>query len=202
MKDRCLTIKDKSQGIYKEKGSKFIAFAIPVDSRDNIKEHLEQIKKEHHSARHHCYAWALGINREDYRMNDDGEPPGTAGKPIYGQMLSKNVTNTLIVVVRYFGGTKLGTGGLINAYKNSAADALNNARIITKTVMEYYRVSFDYNLMNEVMRLFKAYELQQTGQKFELDCTIDFKIRKKDAEKIFSVFDSIDKIKIEHLHTK
>ena len=202
MNDSYLTIKDKSQGIYKEKGSKFIAFAIPVDNQASIKAHLEQVKKEHHSARHHCYAWALGINREEYRFNDDGEPSGTAGKPIFGQILSKNITNTLIVVVRYFGGTKLGTGGLINAYKNSAADALKNAEIISKTVMEHYRISFDYNLMSEVMRLIKEYNLFQTDQKFELDCTIDFKIRQKDAEKVSSIFETIDKIKIEHLHTK
>lgn len=200
MDDKYKTISTVSQGLYKEKGSKFISIAIPVSGKDDIKMHLEKIRKEHHSARHYCYAWATGYNREECRFNDDGEPSGTAGKPIYGQILSFDITNTLIIVVRYFGGIKLGTGGLITAYKNAAADALNNSNIITKTRKRIYRLYFDYNSMPDVMRIFKENNLEQINPKFELDCTIDFKVNLNDAERITSKFDSLKEIRIENLY--
>ncbi len=201
MDDTYKTIENTSQGIYKEKGSKFISYAIPVGSQGEAKERLEDIRKQHHNARHHCFAWAIGKERDDYRVNDDGEPSGTAGKPIFGQILSFDITNVLIVVVRYFGGTKLGTGGLITAYKSAAADALNNAKIITRTIRNAYRIHFDYPAMNDVMRVLKENDIQQIDRRFELDCTIDFSVRKNDTDKILSVFQSLDSIKIEHLYT-
>ncbi len=201
MEDTYKTIKDSSQGIYKEKGSKFIAYAMPVNSREQIKEYLADIKKSNHSARHYCFAWVIGYNREDYRINDDGEPSGTAGKPIYGQILSKNITNVLIVVVRYFGGVKLGKGGLINAYRKAAAEALKNAVIITKTIRETYRLHFEYPLMSDVMKIFNEHDIEQLERRFELDCTIDFSVRKKDKTKVVALFESLENIKIQHLHT-
>ena len=204
MDDIYKTIKDTSQGLYKEKGSKFISFAIPIESQQQAKENLENIKKQYHSARHHCYAWSLGPKRKEYRINDDGEPSGTAGKPIYGQILSFEITNVLIVVIRYFGGVKLGTGGLITAYKLATADALNNNKIVSKTIKEVYRVHFDYALIGDVMRIFKENEnnVVQINRKFELDCTIDFEIRQKNVHKIIPLFDNFSNIKIEYLYTK
>ncbi len=202
MEDTYKTIINTSESIYKDKGSKFIAIAIPIKNQNQIKNHLNFIRKKYHDASHHCYAWALGLKRENHRFNDDGEPSGTAGKPIYGQILSYNITNVLIVVIRYFGGTKLGKGGLINAYKNAASGALNNNRIVTETIREIYRVSFDYTLMNDIMKIFKENDLMKIDQKFELDCSIDFEIRKKNVDKILSLFNKLNNIKIERLDFK
>ena len=202
MEDTYKTIKDSSQGIYKEKGSKFIAFAIPVSSREQIKEYLANLRKSNHSARHHCFAWVIGYNREDYRVNDDGEPSGTAGKPIYGQILSNNITNVLIVVVRYFGGVKLGKGGLINAYRSAAADALKNAVITTKTIRETYRLHFNYPVMSDVMKILNEFDIEQLERRFELDCTIDFSVRKKDKKKVVAMFESLENTSVLHLYTK
>ncbi|MFA6704639.1 MAG: YigZ family protein, partial [Bacteroidales bacterium] len=159
--DTYLTIEEKSQGIYKEKGSKFIALAFPVSNEDNVKEIIKSIKKEYFDARHHCYAYIIGHDKSVFRMNDDGEPSSTGGKPIYGQLLSNNLTNILIVVVRYFGGIKLGVSGLINAYKKAALDSINNAKIIQKTLNEVYSISFEYTLMNRVMKVLKDFDLPQ-----------------------------------------
>jgi len=156
--DTYLTIKNSAKGLYKDKGSKFIALAWPVNTETEINQILADVKKEYYDARHHCYAWAIGQWREQFRQNDDGEPSGTAGKPIYGQILSAGLTNVLVVVVRYFGGTKLGVRGLIDAYKGATADAINNADIITKIIYQYYYIEFDYNSMNEVMTILKEYE--------------------------------------------
>ncbi len=202
MNDIYKTIKNNAQGIYKDKGSKFIAFAIPVENEDQAKRHLDKIKKKHHSARHHCYAWAIGTKREHYRINDDGEPSGTAGKPIYGLILSYDITNLIIVVARYFGGIKLGKGGLINAYRNAATDALNNANIINRTIMKAYRVHFDYSSMNKVMRILKGNDLVQINRRFELDCNISFEVRKKDAYRIVELFKTLENVNLEHLYTK
>ena len=140
MKDTYNTITAASEGLFTDRGSKFIAYAFPIKSEEEIKEYLEEIKKEHWKARHHCYAWRLGIDGNTYRANDDGEPSGTAGKPILGQLDSFEITDTLVVVVRYFGGTKLGVGGLINAYKSAAIDALQQVEIISKTIDNYYKI--------------------------------------------------------------
>ncbi len=172
------TIQFPSEGIYKEKGSKFLAFAFPVKSADEVKEHLDQLRKAHHTARHHCFAYRLGATNDSYRMNDDGEPSGTAGKPIYGQILSWNITNIAIFVVRYFGGTLLGTPGLIRSYKAAAADALENAQIIERTEDVLFNIGFRYPQMNEVMRIIKDLEVTVIEQNFELECIMRLAVRK------------------------
>ena len=197
MKDYYKTISAKSEGLFKDKGSKFIAYTFPVESEDDIKDLLLRIKKEHHSARHHCYAWRLGINGPAFRANDDGEPSSTAGKPILGQIISSDLTNILIVVVRYFGGTLLGTSGLINAYKSAAADAINNAQIVTKPIEDYFWLTFTYAQMNDVMQIIKQEELNIATTRFELDCRLEFSVRKSAAEKIMNLFDQLYGVKIE-----
>ena len=178
------TIESHSQGVYRAKGSKFIALAIPVISEDEVKEKLLEIKKEYFDARHHCYAYILGYNKSAYRINDDGEPSGTAGRPIYGQLLSKDLTNILVVVVRYFGGTKLGVGGLITAYKEATKDALESAKIIEKTVDETYLVSLEYEQMNKVMQILKTDFVTITNQIYEDGYKIEFVIRKREADRV------------------
>ena len=189
--DTYLTIEEKSQGLYKEKGSKFISFAFPVRDMEEIKDIIKDIKKEYFDARHHCYAYILGQDKSIFRMNDDGEPSSTGGKPIYGQLLSKDLTNVLVMVIRYFGGVKLGVGGLIQAYKLAALDALDNAMIIERTVDEVYGISFNYSLMNYVMRVMKENDLKQINHRFEIDCYMEFVIRKSFSIK---VIDSLSKI--------
>jgi len=176
--DTYKTIEAPSEGIYKEKGSKFLAKAYPVRTEEQVKAIVEQLKEEFYDARHHCYAYILGPKGDKWRANDDGEPSGTAGKPIHGQLLSFNLTNVLVVVIRYFGGTKLGVSGLINAYKAATYDALTNAKIITRTVDAIYRVTFGYTMMNEVMRLVKDLNLQLVEQHFDNTCFIKVRIRR------------------------
>lgn len=197
--DTYRTITQKSQGLFKDKGSKFIAYAIPVHKEEQIKPELELLRKEHYDARHHCYAWILGFNKEAYRVNDDGEPSGTAGKPIYGQLLANDLTNTLIVVIRYFGGIKLGVRGLINAYKFSAQDAINNNTIEKRVIHEIYQVKFVYEHMNDVMRILKEEELSQLGQNFHLTCTIDFAVRKSRADHVIKRFKDLRHIEMTYL---
>jgi uncharacterized YigZ family protein len=189
--DKYKTIDSSATGIYKEKGSKFMAFAYPVSNENEIKHIIAQTKKEYFDARHYCYAYRLGINGETFRANDDGEPSGTAGRPIYGQMLSFDVTNILIVVVRYFGGIKLGTSGLIIAYKTAAADALKNAKIIEKTEQEIISFTFDYVAMNDVMKLIKDEKAEITEQLTELNCVMNIKV---DKSKVFAVIEKLSKI--------
>ena len=177
MPDTYLTLKAESQGLYKEKGSKFLAFAYPVESEQEIKEILETLKKQYHDARHHCYAYILGKDGQDFRANDDGEPGHSAGDPILGQIRSNNLTNILIVVVRYFGGTKLGVGGLITAYKTAAADAIAANEIITAVVTERVDFDFDYPDMNEVMRLTKLLDLKVINQHFDNRCSMTLEVR-------------------------
>ena len=178
------TISSSSQGIYKEKGSKFIALAFPVSSEDTIKNQLAVLRKEYHDARHHCYAYCLGYHKSAWRVNDDGEPSGTAGKPIFGQIQSKDLTNILIVVIRYFGGIKLGIPGLINAYRTAAKEAIEHASIITQTIQEVYDVHFDYSLMNDVMKIIKEEQALILEQTYENTCRIKFSIRQSAADKI------------------
>jgi uncharacterized YigZ family protein len=172
IKDTYRTIEVLSEGIYKEKGSRFIAFAIPVKTVDEIKSHLEAYRKKYYDARHVCYAYRVGTENEEYRYNDDGEPSGTAGKPIYGQILSKELTDVLIVVVRYFGGVKLGTGGLAVAYKEAAADALNNNVVVEKNIQAVYRVAFSYENMNAVLQFIKAENIEVTDRNFDASCSM------------------------------
>ena len=196
MEDTYKTIEKPSEGLFKDKGSKFISFAFPVDNEEEIKEIVQSIKKEHHSARHHCYAWRLGADQLLFRANDDGEPSSTAGKPILGQIQSFDLTNILIVVVRYFGGTLLGVSGLINAYRNAALDAINQAEIVEKLVEKWLLVEFDYGAMNEVMKIFKDEKLPQTDPQFDLRCSIKTHIRLSELNRIEQEFSKIDGIKV------
>lgn len=191
----------RGDGLYKEKGSKFIAEAFTVMSEDEAKAAITEIKKKYFDARHHCYAYMIGPDKKNFRSSDDGEPSGTAGKPILNQILSKDVTNVCVVVTRYFGGIKLGTSGLINAYKTAARDALDNAQVVEKTINEIYSLEFEYPLMNEVMRIMKEEDLEQLNPRFELDCYLEFSTRKNDASRVFDKFDNLFGVKITHLKT-
>ncbi|MEZ4838723.1 YigZ family protein [Flavobacterium sp.] len=199
-KDTYKTITIPSEEVlFKDKNSKFFGYAFPVSQEEEIKMHLEQLKKKHFSARHWCYAYQIGTEKISFRANDDGEPNNSAGMPIYGQIQSFEVTNILVVVVRYFGGTKLGVGGLISAYKNTAQLALEKATIVEKTLDVFFILTFDYKNMNKVMRVIKEKNLNITAQKMESDCKITFSIRKKNAEMIFDIFSNLFEIKIEKL---
>jgi uncharacterized YigZ family protein len=175
--DTYLTIKEPSTGLFKDKGSKFLSFAYPVIDEKEIKTLVDKLKKEYFDARHHCYAYRLGADQLIFRANDDNEPSGTAGKPILGQIISNDLTNILIVVVRYFGGTLLGTSGLINAYRNASANAISNASIIKKNVYAIYQLVFNYQQMNYVMKIVKDYDLTAFDQNFELICSLKVKIK-------------------------
>ena len=200
--DEYLTISKSSEGLFKDRGSKFLAYTFPVSSEEEIKVIQEQLRNKYHDARHHCYAYMLGPEKKVYRANDDGEPSSTAGKPILGQIRSFNLTNILIVVIRYFGGTKLGVGGLINAYKTAAEEALKNAKIIKKTLHDIYELKFDYPQMNEIMRIMKEENIAQIDQNFELTCSITLALRKAEVDKILSKFDRVEKLKIEFVETR
>ena len=182
--------------LYKEKNSKFFGYSFPVIHEDEVKEILLQLKKQHHAARHWCYAFQIGTETIYYRINDDGEPNNSAGAPIYGQIQSFNVTNVLVVVVRYFGGVKLGVGGLIAAYKTAAQMALENAQIIEKTIDIHFLISFDYKNMNKVMRIIKEQNLIILSQKMEMSCEISIATRKQNAEKIANLFDALFEVTI------
>ncbi len=180
------TIKKPSQGIFRDKGSKFIALAYPVNDQESVKTIIENIRKEYHDARHHCYAYMIGYQRSLWRINDDGEPSGTAGKPILGQINSNVLTNILIVVIRYFGGTLLGVPGLIHAYKTAAAEAIQNAEIIECTVRDYYEITFPFESMNDVMKILKDEGSGQSGQAFDLECRIVINFRISNGERILA----------------
>ncbi len=184
--DSYKTIKNTSEGLYKEKGSKFFAFAFPVKNEEQIKEHIEELKKKHFSARHHCYAYRLGPDGSIWRANDAGEPNNTAGKPILGQIQSKELTNILVVVVRYFGGTLLGAGGLIQAYKGAAADALEKADIIEVPITFTGIIKAGFDQMNDVMRILKSCECKILEQNFEEGVSIKFEIPKSEIGKLDS----------------
>ncbi|MEE2699975.1 MAG: YigZ family protein [Bacteroidota bacterium] len=188
LKDTYKEIKSSTTGIYKEKGSKFIAYSYPVNSENDIKEKLEMVKKKEHSARHHCYAYVLHPDKSAQRANDDGEPSSTAGKPILGQILSSSLTNILIVVVRYFGGVKLGVPGLIRSYRTAASEAISAAEIVTKTIKEQYEVSFKYPQMNDVMRLVKEFDLEVVNTDFQIDCKLIFLVPKSKTENVLDSF--------------
>lgn len=196
-KDTYKTIEIPSEeALYKEKNSKFFGYCFPVQSEEEVKSILEKIKKQHFAARHWCYAFQIGTEQIHYRANDDGEPSGTAGLPIYGQIQSFDVTNILVVVVRYFGGIKLGVGGLVTAYKETAKMALENASIIEKTIDVHYLVRFGYKDMNRIMRIIKEKNLSIIGQKLELDCQIEIAVRKKDAQMVFDTFQAMYEVDI------
>ena len=195
------TIKSTSEGVYKEKGSRFVSIAIPVSHQEEIKPIIDGIRKEHHLARHHCFAYMIGPERKTWRVNDDGEPSGTAGRPILGQINSYGLTNLVIVVSRYFGGTLLGVSGLINAYRTAAFSALENAEQIEKTLQEYYKITYPYISMNDVMRILKEENIGQSEQSFDLDCRILLNFRVTQKEKILNRLSRIDGLKFQYLDT-
>ena len=197
MKDTYNTIAFPSEEIlFKEKGSKFFGYAFPITSEEDVKPIIEVLRKKHPTACHYCYAHQIGSEKISYRANDDGEPSNSAGMPIYGQIQSFSVTNTLVVIVRIFGGTKLGVGGLITAYKTAAQLTLENCSIIEKTIDIHYLISFDYKNMNKVMRIIKEKNLDIVNQKMEMSCEIEIKTRKKNAELVFDIFNSLFEIQI------
>lgn len=200
--DEYLTISKPSEGLFKDRGSKFLAFAYPVSTEEEIKTIQEQLRSDYHDARHHCYAYMLGKDKNVFRANDDGEPSSTAGKPILGQIRSHDLTNILIVVIRYFGGTKLGVSGLINAYKTAAEEAINNAKIVKRTLYDIYELRFEYPEMNEIMRIMKEEQIEQIDQNFELSCSITLALRKADVDKVLSKFDRVEKLKIKYIETR
>lgn len=177
LNDAYLTISKPAEGIFKDKGSKFLAFAFPISSEEEALGWVKQFREKYHDARHHCYAFALGQNRKFSRANDDGEPSGTAGRPILGQIVSKELTNILVVVVRYFGGTLLGTSGLINAYKSATCDVLGNAEIIEKHISQKLNIRFNYIVLNDVMKIVKDYGANIESQILDNECSIDLLVR-------------------------
>jgi uncharacterized YigZ family protein len=200
LKDTYKTIANPSEEVlFKEKSSKFFGYAFPVCSQDEIKTNLEHLKKQHFGAVHFCYAYQIGTEKVEFRANDDGEPSNSAGMPIYGQIQSFELTNILIVVVRYFGRTKLGVGGLISAYKTTAQMALEAAEIIDKTIDVNFNISFDYKNINKVMRIIKEKKLIVISQKMELNCEIEITTRKKNAEEIFDIFKCLFEITVTKL---
>lgn len=200
--DTYKTIKSSSEGIYKEKGSRFIAFAYAVSDQNEIKPIIDKLRKEHHEARHHCYAYMIGKERTMWRVNDDGEPSGTAGRPILGQINSSGLTNILIVVIRYFGGTLLGVSGLINAYKTAAAQAIYNAEIIELTLQEFYEISYPFISMNDVMKILKEENIGQSDQSFDLECCIKINFRASAKEKNLNRLSRVEGLKYKYLETK
>ena len=199
-KDSYKTItKASEETLFKDRNSKFFGYAFPVLNEDDVKESIDLLKKKHHAARHFCYAYQIGVDQMKYRANDDGEPNNSAGMPIYGQIQSFEVTNILIVSVRYFGGTKLGVGGLINAYKTSAQITLEASNIIEKTINIFFQLNFQYDLMNKVMRIVKEKNLTIVRQKLELDCEYVISIRKKEAQSVFDIFDNLYKVAVKVL---
>ncbi len=199
--DTYLTLGECSEGIFRDKGSKFIAYAYPFRNEKELKEIIVELKALHPKARHHCWAYRLTTDRSVFRVNDDGEPSGTAGRPILNVLLSKDLTNVLVVVVRYFGGTLLGVPGLINAYKNATLEALAVAQIEEKTVNDIYAIGFDYLQMNDVMRVLKEEGVNILNQQFDNNCVITIEIRKTQVNQVLSKLDKIEKINLKYLHT-
>lgn len=191
MNDLYKTITQPAEGYITEKKSKFLSFVFPVTTADDVKEIVDEHRKKYYDARHVCWAYMLGTEREDFRANDDGEPSGTAGRPILGQINSYELTNVLILVVRYFGGTLLGTGGLIRAYKEAAEDAIKNAEIVERTIDESFTIHFEYLILNDVMRVLKQFENASWEQDFQESCTMNIRIRKSEFRQLYDTFEAI-----------
>lgn len=194
--DTYLTIEKPAGGDFRDRGSKFLSFAYPINSEGDIKPILAQLKTEHPKANHHCWAMRLGTDRSVFRINDDGEPSGTAGRPILNVLLSKNITNIIVIVVRYFGGTLLGVPGLINAYRTATEEALKTANIIEKTINDIYTIGFDYQYMNEVMRIIKEDNLAVLNQQFDNTCSMKIAIRKMQVNRSISKFEKVENVVI------
>lgn len=199
LRDIYRTIAAPAEAIYKERSSKFLAYAYPVESEEEVKAHLDKLRKEYFDATHHCYAYRIGAEGEQFRANDDGEPSGTAGKPILGQLLSAQLTNCLVVVVRYFGGTKLGVSGLIQAYKESTAEVLATSDIIEKTVDTLFEVEFPYIAMNGVQRVIKEVSPRIDSQNFDNLCTMTLRVRKSEAPILEARLRKVDGVSVEEL---
>ncbi len=197
MPDTYKTISEISSGIYKEKGSKFISFAIPVATAEEAKDIVKNYRKEYYDARHVCFAYMVGFERDEFRANDDGEPSGTAGRPILGQINSFDLTNVLIIVIRYFGGVLLGTGGLITAYKEAAFDALQQAEIVEKTVDISIEFSFDYLVLNDVMKLTKTFPVDILKQNFDTQCKMKVAVPKQFSDRLIEQLIKIDTLIVE-----
>jgi len=196
--DNFLTLKSPSpEVIYKDRSSKFLGYAFPIALEEDVKPLIEMLKKKHHAARHWCYAWQLGVDKIQYRANDDGEPSNSAGKPIYGQIQAFNVTNVLIVVVRYYGGINLGVGGLIQAYKSAAKLSLESAKIIERVLKDNYTLKFEYKDLNTIMRIIKELDAKILSQKMAFDCQINIAIRKSDTAKFLNYFSDLHQIKVD-----
>ena len=195
--DKYRTVNAIAEGLYKEKGSRFMSFIYPVKTEEEIKEILAEIKTKYYDARHHCYAYCLGANRERFRANDDGEPSSTAGKPILGQIVSNDLSNVLIVVIRYLGGIKLGVSGLIQAYKDAAADAILHAEIVERTVDEIIHIRFTYVVMNDVMKVLKEEAPEILSRNFEMECEMTLSIRQKDMPRLKERLSKIESLAIE-----
>jgi uncharacterized YigZ family protein len=198
--DTYRTIEKPVEGIFRDRGSKFLAYAFPITGDGEIKAILTQLKHEHPKANHHCWAMRLGIDRSVFRINDDGEPSGTAGRPILNTLFSKDITNVLVVVVRYFGGILLGVPGLINAYKTATEEALKQAVIIEKTVNDIYKIEFDYLLMNDVMRIIKEDNLIMLNQSFDTNCSIELSIRKMQVNQTLFKLNKLKGMVIKYLN--
>lgn len=196
MEDTYRTIDAPAEGLYKEKGSKFIALAYPIYTEEEVKELIAELRKQYYDARHHCYAYSLGADKGRFRANDDGEPNHSAGDPILGQIRSADLSNILIVVIRYFGGTKLGVSGLINAYKTAAADALAHASVVERHETVLLQAHYAYPQMNDVMVLVKAYNLPIRDQHFELNCCLTLEVRKKLQEEVIAKLEAIDGVSV------
>jgi uncharacterized YigZ family protein len=197
--DEYKTISQPAKGSFRDKGSRFLAFLYPVQSETEIKTLLEQLRKQYYDATHHCYAWILGFDKSALRINDDGEPSGTAGRPIYGQLLSHDLTNILAVVIRYYGGTKLGVPGLIHAYKTTTQEAILQADIITRIVKEHYQISYPYELMNDVMKIIKDESLEVINNEFGMKCVIRLAIRHSEADRVKGKFRKLNQLEINYL---
>lgn len=192
--DTFKTIDAVNEGLYKEKGSKFISFAHPVHDVEEVKKLLDSYKKTFYDARHVCYAYSIGPEGEFFRANDDGEPSGTAGRPILGQIQSYGLTDVLVVVIRYFGGILLGTGGLVVAYKSAASDALGSAVIIEKTVDVEYSIIFEFRFLNDVMRIIKNLDAQIISQSYEMECHVRLRIRKNNSKRLYNALENVESL--------
>lgn len=199
--DTYKTIATPAEGIFRDRGSKFIGYAFPIESEGEIKNIISQIKAEHPKARHVCWALRLSPDRSVFKINDDGEPSGTAGRPILNTLLSQDLTQVFVAVVRYFGGTLLGVPGLINAYKTATIEALSAAQIIEKTINDQYQIQFDYLQMNEVMKLMKDEKVELVEQKMDNQCEMVIEIRKTQVDKIIHQLEKIPNLNIKYLRT-
>ncbi|MDZ7898663.1 MAG: YigZ family protein [Arcicella sp.] len=199
LNDTYKTIKSPSEGLFKDKGSKFLAFVYPFENENELKKYLEPLRKEHFKAVHFCYAYRLGMDKTHFRINDDGEPSGSAGRPILNVLLSKEITNVLVVVVRYWGGTLLGVPGLINAYKSATEEAILSVEIIEKTVNEVYRITFAYVQMNDVMKVVKDFDLKIRNQQFDNQCVMEIEFRQSIAPQVLGKLEKIEEVLVEFI---